>query len=361
MNPELIAAVRERIALGHTDEMIKEELIQTGYTADVVEAVLTEAYTATVASVVPVDKRELVGAGELFQLGWSFAQKYAVLGILLAIPFSIVEISRHLALISGSLETSRMLSMVGVLTIIAFVTQLFLVTTTFRVVAEDNGSQKVLVAAAWQWAKGRVLGLFWISLLTVFVVWGGLLLFIIPGLIMLLSVYFAQYVYVVEGQTGMNALLRSRELVKGQWWVIARRLSVIGFIFFAIMLGVGILAGIVTSLVGETGLESVLWSVVLVLGEQLLSGFMTLILLKIGMELYRSLASGKPATVAISGAGKGTYVALGLLGLLFPIIILGYFSTIASLSSFGTETVDFLSDEEAKVRAIKLRNIADFE
>lgn len=361
MNPELIAAVRERIALGHTDEMIKEELIQTGYTADVIEAVLNEAYTATVTSVVSENRSEVLGASELFQLGWSFAQKYAVLGILLAIPFSIVEISRHWALVSESLEASRIVSMVGVLTIIAFVIQLLLVTTTFRVAAEDIESQKVSVAAAWQWAKGRVIGLFWISLLTVFVVWGGLLLFIIPGLIVLLSVYFAQYVYVVEGQTGMNALLRSRELMKGQWWVIARRLSVIGFIFFAIMLGFGILAGIVTSFVGETGLESALWSIVLVLGEQVLSGFATLIILKIGMELYRSLASRKPAVVAISSEGKGTYVAFGLLGLLFPIIILGYFSMISSLTSHETETTNFLSDDEAKMRAIELRNIADFE
>ncbi|TML08349.1 MAG: hypothetical protein E6G41_02415 [Actinobacteria bacterium] len=68
----------------------------------------------------------------------------------------------------------------------------------------------------------------------------GLIAFIIPGLWLAVALYFASQAVVAEGRSPMDALRRSRELVRGQWW----RVFGIG-VFFAVVIGV--LTGIVTA------------------------------------------------------------------------------------------------------------------
>lgn len=64
------------------------------------------------------------------------------------------------------------------------------------------------------------------------VIIGGFLLFIIPGIIALVSLYLVLYVAVIENKTGMEALTRSRDLVKGRWWSVA--LVLLGFVIIAL-------------------------------------------------------------------------------------------------------------------------------
>src|SRR5204862_6902693 len=68
----------------------------------------------------------------------------------------------------------------------------------------------------------------------------GFIAFVIPGIWLAVSLYFASQAVVAEGHSPMDALRRSRELVRGQWW----RVFGIG-IFFAVMIGV--LTGIVSA------------------------------------------------------------------------------------------------------------------
>jgi hypothetical protein len=68
----------------------------------------------------------------------------------------------------------------------------------------------------------------------------GFVAFVIPGIWLAVSLYFASQAVVAEGHSPMDALRRSRELVRGQWW----RVFGIG-IFFSVLIGV--LSGIVTA------------------------------------------------------------------------------------------------------------------
>jgi hypothetical protein len=67
----------------------------------------------------------------------------------------------------------------------------------------------------------------------------GFIAFVIPGVWLAVSLYFASQAVVAEGHSPVDALRRSRELVRGQWW----RVFGIG-ILFSVMIGV--LSGIVT-------------------------------------------------------------------------------------------------------------------
>jgi hypothetical protein len=73
----------------------------------------------------------------------------------------------------------------------------------------------------------RVLSFMWIYNLTGFIITGGFLLLIVPGVIFLVWFAFAQFILASEGEPGMNALLKSKEYVRGRWFDVFLRLFVI--------------------------------------------------------------------------------------------------------------------------------------
>jgi hypothetical protein len=73
----------------------------------------------------------------------------------------------------------------------------------------------------------RILSFMWIYNLTGFIITGGFLLLIVPGVIFLVWFAFAQFILASEGERGMNALLKSKEYVRGKWFDVFLRLFVI--------------------------------------------------------------------------------------------------------------------------------------
>ena len=106
------------------------------------------------------------------------------------------------------------------------------VSIIFTIKERDNRlSIKQILLKAWPY-----LGSFaWISLLTSLAVLGGFILFIIPGIIFSVYFLFSKYVLFFEDKKGNLALIRSAQLVQGNWWAV-----------FGRFLLVGILAGIIS-------------------------------------------------------------------------------------------------------------------
>ncbi len=75
--------------------------------------------------------------------------------------------------------------------------------------------------------RQRVFSFLWIYTLVGFIITGGFLLLIIPGVIFLVWFAFAQFILASEDERGMNALLKSKEYVKGKWFDVFLRLFVI--------------------------------------------------------------------------------------------------------------------------------------
>lgn len=73
-------------------------------------------------------------------------------------------------------------------------------------------------------AKENYWAFTWMFSLLAFVVGGGSLLVLIPGLVFATWFLFAQYILAVEGEGGMNSLLKSREYVRGYFWAVLLRL-----------------------------------------------------------------------------------------------------------------------------------------
>jgi hypothetical protein len=59
----------------------------------------------------------------------------------------------------------------------------------------------------------------------------GYMLFIVPGIIFSIFFSFAAFVFLFENEKGMNALLKSREYVRGKWWGVLFRLWAMAGLF----------------------------------------------------------------------------------------------------------------------------------
>jgi hypothetical protein len=91
------------------------------------------------------------------------------------------------------------------------------------------------VGEIYRFALGRTRSILWVSLLSALVIVLGLVALVIPGIIFFIRYQFSTSIVVVEGQRGTKAMGRSWRLAKGYFWKI---------------LGLTILAGILTSIVG---------------------------------------------------------------------------------------------------------------
>ena len=76
----------------------------------------------------------------------------------------------------------------------------------------------------------------WIGILNTVAILGGAVLLLVPGIVMGVSLAFANYILVIENGRGIHVLRRSRFYVKDRWWAVFWRLFfiLISFIIVAV-------------------------------------------------------------------------------------------------------------------------------
>lgn len=126
--------------------------------------------------------------------------------------------------LGGNMPTFNLLSilllLIGVLLLI--IVNLWVQVALVYVVKEEN--TKASIKDLLMMVRGKIGPYFWVMLLKGLACLAGFVLFIIPGIILSVWFNFAQYAFVMEDKRGVQALVRSRELVKGYWWSMLGRL-----------------------------------------------------------------------------------------------------------------------------------------
>jgi hypothetical protein len=138
----------------------------------------------------------------------------------------------------------------------------------------------------------RLWSLLWLYLMAGYVVGGGLFLFVLPGLAMLVWFFASQFIVFEEEERGMDAVLKSRAYVRGFGWGVLWRLLVISVLaLFA--------------------------SLVPLVGSILFTPFMMLFM----VHVYKDLRGIKGRDVRYaSGAGpKAGWIALATAGYVLPL------------------------------------------
>jgi len=165
------------------------------------------------------------------------------------------------------------------------------------------------VKQAFEQAKPLVLAHLWLSLVTGIILTGAYLL-IIPGIIFTVWFFFAPFVLITENVRGMNALLKSKVYVQGQWVPVCVRLLAIWLV-------------------------SVVVSCVPILGQLLALLFIPFNFIYTFL-VYQNLKTNKGSlSFEPSKKAKATVLATGTLGYVTPVLIIFVFLGSMALMPFA--------------------------
>jgi len=100
---------------------------------------------------------------------------------------------------------------------------------------------------------------FWLSILSAILIFLWCLLLIIPGIIFSIFYSLAVYALLFEGEKGMNAIRRSKKLIKGYFWPVLGRLFVIGLLVWLFMM----IISIPVLNMEETSAFAIVWNIII--------------------------------------------------------------------------------------------------
>ena len=131
-------------------------------------------------------------------------------------------------------------ALIGV--VIAVIISAVLQAALIRGAAQASIGDAVDIEASYKWGFARFGSVLLISILVGLAVLGGLILFIIPGLILIVMFAVAIPALVVENRKGTEAMGRSWNLVKGHFWHVV-----------VVILVAAIIAGVVSGIINGIG------------------------------------------------------------------------------------------------------------
>lgn len=134
----------------------------------------------------------------------------------------------------------------------------------------------------------------------------GFVLLIIPGIVLAILFLFSQFVLVEEEYRGLNALMISREYIKGYAWSVFGRLLLLGALLASL---VAIFEVIVLVLkIDKNPVVSIISSISMV--------GISIFVLSLLVTMYKNIKDLKGGSVSIDGKPKWGYVVMAVLGLL---------------------------------------------
>jgi hypothetical protein len=170
----------------------------------------------------------------IFVIGMAALFVFGILGFFV-FPDSIsyLPFSEQLAIGEGNiLITVTFFLLVVVLFILILVIQAWGQVALLYAIKDSD--EEIGVKESFRRSRSKILSYFWLVFLNGLVVVGGFLLFVIPGIIFVVWFSLSTFVFVSEDIRGMNALLKSREYVRGRWLAVFGRFFFIGVLFLIV-------------------------------------------------------------------------------------------------------------------------------
>lgn len=245
--------------------------------------------------------------------------------LFLAIPLGILIGGIVMGTLQPQLESTAMillalgLFILVLILVLIFYVIYYLVYLSYMLLIKDRDNVRG-VKSLLQESKGYVLGFLVITFLVSFIAMGGFFLFFIPGIIF--SFWFSQSVYVMiaENKRGWNALLTSKEYVKGLFWPIVGRQFALGLLLLGIQLPFMILMVLFKSWELPDYYSNIM---------QLLLNLASFFVITPLSIIYGYLLFGyikqKKGEIQIPAVTTGTkvkYLLVGLVGLIIPAIVM---------------------------------------
>lgn len=99
-------------------------------------------------------------------------------------------------------------------------------------IAIRDSEEKIGIRESFKRSQKYIWHYFVISILLGFLIFGGMTLLLVPGIILGIMTVFSHFVLVNEEEKDINALAKSREYVRGYWWEIFGRIVLLLIVIF---------------------------------------------------------------------------------------------------------------------------------
>lgn len=240
---QLFDYIKQQLQQGVSQEQIKNSLIANGWQAQDVDEVFAfiqnfanhSQYVPSPTQGIPL----LPSATAIFGQAWAiYKQRLGTFLGIMTIPMLIMVVL--IAVLTGDgfldviLLSSKFASGGFSLLILLKILFWFIVVisqtwgqTALLYAIKDN-QERIGVVESYRRGWHKIISYWWVLLLTGFIMFGGFLLLIVPGIIFSVWFSLAIFILIAEDLTGMNALLKSREYVKGKWGGVFWRLFFMG-------------------------------------------------------------------------------------------------------------------------------------
>jgi len=268
----------------------------------------------TVVPEPPLDPKRYFGVAELFSEAlYLFCTKFVRVFLTLLIPNIIVMMSA----VGVGFVTKGAFSMAinhspYTTAVVPFYILIFVFGTVIQlwggmaVVIHLLADQKVGVVESYKRSWQYVGRYWWLCVLEMLILSAGFVLLIIPGIVLAILFLFSQFVLVEEEYRGLNALMISREYIRGYAWSVFGRLLLLGAllaslvaIFEVIVLVLKIDKNPVVSIIGSISSIGI-----------------SIFVLSLLVTMYKNIKDLKGGSVSIDDKPKWGYVVMAVLGLL---------------------------------------------
>ena len=248
---------------------------------------------------------KVISIRDLFRESWNlYRERVGPLTKIILLPVAFLVAGDLLGLFAPS----------GLASLPAFIGTIISLLSYLALIFALRGSVQFGEAYRMAWKKIWSYG--WLTVLSGFVTLGGFFMLVIPGIVFSTWFMFAIYIFAIEGDKGVNALLKSREYVRGYWWPVFGRQIVF---VLAVLVVVLVLGSIGSALTG--GDEA---------GSNLVGDLLALVIAPLAIAyfyvLYGSLKSLKPEVASRPSQGpRGLFyfsAVLGVLGLIALIVLI---------------------------------------
>jgi len=177
---------------------------------------------------------QIIGVGDLIKKSWDLY--WSNLKLLLTI--SVWMVIPLLAAVLLAFVPANLVAVIVPLSLIVFaatfIVNIWVTICLVQVSAKLYQKQKVNLRIVFQGAWSKMIPLIWVSFLTGLAVLGGMILFIIPGIIIAVWFAFSTFLNILDNVRGTAALKQSKAMVSGLWWSTAIRF-VVPYIVFGIL------------------------------------------------------------------------------------------------------------------------------
>lgn len=214
---------------------------------------------------------------------------YEIVGVLVVIALAALGQSMMMEMLKTSSESDHVSALLlfnlvagtALATIVQFVLGYVVVAYIHK---RESGQQTTATDEAVSITKG-IFSLIWISIIGTALTIGGSVLFFIPGVLLSAVMYLALTDYIVSGRKGMKAIASAMTLLRNKFWVTFGHFLGLGVFMIICFFVVGIVLGIITTVLKIPLLASILIAV--------LSGVSTVIGLVYVYAWYRGCLEAK--------------------------------------------------------------------